>query len=109
MEPEFNRATVTRAPRCDKNPRANRSQKIDGGEQFFSRANDFDTQNLRRPCKSGIKKSTIRCGVEFQPDVIINRFDHRTAGTTHGHHTASAILSTESFNLANDPTVFPIN
>jgi hypothetical protein len=75
----------------------------------FSRANDFDTQNPRRPCKSGIKKSTIRCGVEFQPDVIINRFDHRTVGTTHGHHTASAILSTESFNLANDPTVFPIN
>jgi hypothetical protein len=47
---------------------------------------------------------TIR---KFQPDVIINRFDHRTAGTTHGHHTASAILSTESFNLANDPTVYP--
>jgi hypothetical protein len=22
----------------------------------------------------------------LQPDVIINRFDHRTAGTTHGHH-----------------------
>jgi hypothetical protein len=30
----------------DKNPRANRSQKIDGGEQFFSRANDFDTQKI---------------------------------------------------------------
>jgi hypothetical protein len=39
--------------------------------------------------------------------VIINRFDHRSAGTTHGHHTASALLSTESFNLTNDATVFP--
>jgi hypothetical protein len=44
---------------------------------------------------------------KFQPDVIINRFDHRTAGTTHGHHTASAILSTKSFSLTNDATVYP--
>ncbi len=44
---------------------------------------------------------------KFQPDIIINRFDHRTAGTTHGHHTASALLSTESFDLANNPAVFP--
>ncbi len=47
---------------------------------------------------------TIR---KFQPDVIINRFDHRTPGTTHGHHTASAMLSVESFDLTNNPTVFP--
>jgi hypothetical protein len=44
---------------------------------------------------------------KFQPDVIVNRFDHRSAGTTHGHHTASAMLSVESFALANDPTIFP--
>ncbi|MEG1265984.1 MAG: LmbE family protein, partial [Myroides sp.] len=36
------------------------------------------------------------------PDVIVNRFDHRTEGTTHGHHTASAQLSKLAFNLAND-------
>jgi LmbE family N-acetylglucosaminyl deacetylase len=45
---------------------------------------------------------------KFQPDVIINRFDHRSPGTTHGHHTASAMLSLEAFDKANDPnTVFP--
>jgi hypothetical protein len=43
---------------------------------------------------------------KFQPDVIINRFDHRTAGTTHGI-IASAILSTKSFSLTNDATVYP--
>jgi hypothetical protein len=40
---------------------------------------------------------------KFQPDVIINRFDHRTAGTR--TVITSAILST-SFNLANDPASF---
>ena len=44
---------------------------------------------------------------KFQPDVIINRFDHRSPGTTHGHHTASALLSVESFDLANEATAFP--
>jgi LmbE family N-acetylglucosaminyl deacetylase len=42
---------------------------------------------------------------KFQPDVIINRFDHRSPGTTHGHHTASAQLSVESFDLANNVNV----
>jgi hypothetical protein len=44
---------------------------------------------------------------KFQPDVIINRFDHRTSGTTHGHHTASAQLSVEAFDIVNNATVFP--
>ena len=44
---------------------------------------------------------------KFQPDIIINRFDHRSPGTTHGHHTASAILSVESFDLSNNPQAFP--
>src|SRR5690606_26082001 len=44
---------------------------------------------------------------KFQPDVIINRFDHRTPGTTHGHHTASAMLSVEAFDLAGNPNHFP--
>ncbi|MEX0314552.1 MAG: LmbE family protein, partial [Allomuricauda sp.] len=43
----------------------------------------------------------------LKPDVIINRFDHRTPGTTHGHHTSSAMLSVEAFDLANDPKAYP--
>ncbi|HBK84030.1 MAG TPA: LmbE family protein, partial [Flavobacterium sp.] len=38
----------------------------------------------------------------FKPDIIINRFDHRTAGITHGHHTASAILSLEAFEIVKN-------
>ena len=35
----------------------------------------------------------------FRPDIIVNRFSHNTPGTTHGHHTASAMLSLEAYDL----------
>ncbi|CAM2940741.1 PIG-L family deacetylase [Flavobacterium frigoris] len=88
------------------------ARKIDGGEQFFSRANDFGfsknpDETLEIWDKEKVLSDVVWAIRKFQPDVIINRFDHRSAGTTHGHHTASAILSTESFNLTNDANVFP--
>lgn len=88
------------------------ARKIDGGEQFFSRANDFGfsknpTETLEIWDKEKVLADVVWAIRKFQPDVIINRFDHRSAGTTHGHHTASAMLSAESFALANDPTLFP--
>lgn len=88
------------------------ARKIDGGEQFFSRANDFGfsknpTETLEIWDKEKVLADVIWVIRKFQPDVIINRFDHRSPGTTHGHHTASAMLSVESFELANDPTIFP--
>ncbi|HJS01499.1 MAG TPA: PIG-L family deacetylase [Flavobacterium sp.] len=87
------------------------ARKIDGGEQFFTRANDFGfSKNPNETFEIWDRQKvlsdiiwTIR---KFQPDVIINRFDHRTSGTTHGHHTASAILSVESFTISNNPKRF---
>jgi hypothetical protein len=36
------------------------ARKIDGGEQFFSRANDFGfSKNQMKHCQSGIKKSAF--------------------------------------------------
>lgn len=88
------------------------ARKIDGGEQLFTRANDFGfsknpDETLEIWDKEKVLADIIFAIRKFQPDVIINRFDHRTAGNTHGHHSASAILSVESFNKANDPSVFP--
>src|SRR3970040_1235716 len=88
------------------------ARKIDGGEQFFSRANDFGysknpEETLQIWEREKVLSDVVWAIRKFQPDVVINRFNHRTPGTTHGHHTASAILSTESFDLTNDPTVFP--
>lgn len=88
------------------------ARKIDGGEQFFTRANDFGfsknpEETLEIWDKEKVLADIIWTIRKFQPDVIINRFDHRSSGNTHGHHSASAILSFESFAKANDPTVFP--
>ena len=88
------------------------ARKIDGGEQFFSRANDFGfsknpDETLQIWDKEKVLSDVVWAIRKFQPDVIINRFDHRSPGTTHGHHTSSAILSTESFTLTNDPSIFP--
>lgn len=88
------------------------ARKIDGGEQFFSRANDFGfsknpEETLEIWDKDKVLSDVVWAIRKFQPDVIINRFDHRSPGSTHGHHTASAILSTESFNITNNPSAFP--
>jgi len=88
------------------------ARKIDGGEQFFSRANDFGysknpEETLHIWDKEKVLADLVWVVRKFQPDVIINRFDHRSPGTTHGHHTASAMLSIEGFDLANNSAAFP--
>jgi LmbE family N-acetylglucosaminyl deacetylase len=88
------------------------ARKIDGGEQFFSRANDFGysknpDETLRIWDKNQVLSDVVWTIRKFRPDVIINRFDHRSSGTTHGHHTASAQLSFEAFDKVNDTNVFP--
>ena len=88
------------------------ARKIDGGEQFFSRANDFGfsknpDETLQIWDKNQVLSDAVWIIRNFQPDVIINRFDHRTPGTTHGHHTASAILSFDAFDKVNDVNAFP--
>ncbi|MFN8275390.1 MAG: PIG-L family deacetylase [Flavobacteriaceae bacterium] len=88
------------------------ARKIDGGEQFFSRANDFGfsktpTETLQIWDKDAVLSDVIYNIRKFQPDIIINRFDARTPGTTHGHHTASALLSLEAFDKTNQVNVCP--
>ncbi|WP_026728736.1 PIG-L family deacetylase [Flavobacterium denitrificans] len=88
------------------------ARKIDGGEQFFSRANDFGfsknpNETLEIWDKDKVLADVVWTIRKFQPDVIINRFDHRSPGTTHGHHTSSAMLSVESYKLTNDPKIYP--
>lgn len=83
------------------------ARRIDGGHQFFTRANDFGyskhpDETLKIWNKNEVLNDVVSVIRKFRPDVIINRFNHRTPGTTHGHHTASAMLSVEAFNLASD-------
>jgi len=83
------------------------ARKMDGGEQFFTRANDFGyskhfNETLEIWNKEEVLKDMVSIIRKFKPDVIINRFNHKTSRITHGHHTASAILSVEAFDLASN-------
>tara|TARA_B110000971_G_scaffold82777_1_gene84843 strand:- start:76 stop:2577 length:2502 start_codon:yes stop_codon:yes gene_type:complete len=87
------------------------ARRIDGGQQFFTRANDFGyskrpDETLEIWNKEKVLSDVVWAIRTFKPDVIINRFDHRTPGTTHGHHTASAMLSAEAFDLVGDKNQF---
>ena len=88
------------------------ARRIDGGEQRFTRANDFGyskhpDETLEIWNKDEVLADVVRIIRQFKPDVIINRFDHRSPGTTHGHHTSSAMLSVEAFDLAGKSSAYP--
>ena len=87
------------------------ARRIDGAEQFFSRAYDFGyskkaDETLLFWNKEKILSDVVWIIRKFQPDVIITRFpgDERAG---HGHHTASSTLANEAFAAAADPTRFP--
>lgn len=88
------------------------ARRVDGGEQLFTRANDFGyskhpDETLEIWDKDKVLSDVVLAIRSFKPDIIINRFDHRTPGRTHGHHTTSAMLSMEAFDLASTKTAYP--
>lgn len=88
------------------------ARSVDGGKQMFTRANDFGyskhpDETLAIWNKEEVMSDVIWAIRKFKPDVIVNRFDHRSPGRTHGHHTSSAMLSFEAFEMAADPNVYP--
>lgn len=87
------------------------ARRIDGGEQFFTRAIDFGfSKNADETFKKWGREEVLKDVVwnirRFRPDVIINRFSG-TPMDGHGHHQASALLSKEAFAAAADPQRFP--
>ena len=87
------------------------ARRIDGAEQFFSRAYDFgycktSVEALKIWEHDKILSDIVWVVRKFKPDVIITRFpEDERAG--HGHHAASAILAREAFSAAADPNQFP--
>lgn len=87
------------------------ARRIDGAEQFFSRAFDFGFSKSTEEALATWGKEKILSDVvwvirRFQPDVIITRFPE-DARAGHGHHSGSAVLAHEAFRLAADPAAFP--
>ena len=87
------------------------ARRMDGAEQFFTRANDFGfsknpVESFKIWDKAKILADVVWVIRKFQPDVIITRFpEDERAG--HGHHSGSAILAREAFTAAADPSQFP--
>ncbi|MEJ7611414.1 MAG: PIG-L family deacetylase [Ferruginibacter sp.] len=87
------------------------ARRIDGAEQFFSRAYDFGyskspEEALRTWGHDKILSDVVWVIRKFRPDVMISRFPTTGEGG-HGHHTASALLAAEAFEAAADPSKFP--
>jgi LmbE family N-acetylglucosaminyl deacetylase len=87
------------------------ARRIDGAEQFFTRARDFGyskspEETLRIWGKDAVLADMVTVIRRFRPDVLVTRFSPGPADT-HGHHTASAILAMEAFRAAADPHFHP--
>ena len=87
------------------------ARRIDGGQQFFSRANDFGysktaDETLRIWNEEQVLSDVVRIYRKFRPDVIITRFppDERAG---HGHHTTSAILAQRAFDISGMSSTYP--
>jgi LmbE family N-acetylglucosaminyl deacetylase len=88
------------------------ARRVDGGEQMFTRANDFGyskhpDETLKIWDKDEVLSDVVWAIRKFKPDVIINRFNDDATIGNHGHHTSSAMLSIEAFDLANDNSAYP--
>jgi LmbE family N-acetylglucosaminyl deacetylase len=87
------------------------ARKVDGAEQFFTRAYDFGyskspEETFNKWNREEILEDVVYVIRKFRPDIIITRFATDGSGG-HGHHTASAILAEEAFDAAGDPARFP--
>lgn len=87
------------------------ARKIDGAEQYFTRANDFGFSKTTEETMQIWDKDKVLADVvwrirAFRPDVILCRFPP-DARAGHGNHSASAVLAEEAFKAAADPNRFP--
>ncbi len=87
------------------------ARRIDGAEQFFTRAIDFGFSKEAGETLTQWPREKVLADVvwnirRFRPDVVVLRFTG-TPRDGHGHHQSSAILGKEAFSLAADPTKFP--
>jgi LmbE family N-acetylglucosaminyl deacetylase len=87
------------------------ARRIDGGEQFFTRAIDFGftktvDETLSKWPRDQVLGDIVWNIRRFRPDIVVLRFSG-TPRDGHGHHQTSAILGKEAFSAAADPARFP--
>jgi LmbE family N-acetylglucosaminyl deacetylase len=87
------------------------ARRLDGGKQFFTRANDFGysktaTETLNIWDRQAVLSDVVWVFRKFRPDIVITRFPP-DARAGHGHHTSSAIMAEEAFAVAGSKEEFP--
>ncbi len=87
------------------------ARKIDGAEQFFTRAIDFGftktaSETMEKWGHDRILSDMVWVIRRYRPDVIVLVFSG-TPTDGHGQHQVSAILGKEAFSAAADPAKFP--
>lgn len=87
------------------------ARKLDGAQQFFTRAIDFGfskntTDTFKQWNADSITADVVWIIRKFRPDIIICRFPP-TAAAGHGQHAASAVVAEKAFKLAGDKNAFP--
>lgn len=87
------------------------ARKIDGAEQFFSRAIDFGfSKNFDETFKHWNEDTLTSDAVwvmrKFRPDIVICRFPPNSQAG-HGQHAVSAIIAAQAFKAAGDKNKYP--
>jgi LmbE family N-acetylglucosaminyl deacetylase len=87
------------------------SRRIDGAQQFFSRAIDFGfSKNSKEAINlwghDAVLGDIVWVIRKFRPDIIVLQFTG-TPRDGHGQHQASSILGREAFTAAADPSKYP--
>ena len=87
------------------------ARRLDGGQQFFTRAFDFGFSKTREETEAfwgeePILDDMVRAIRTFRPLVVISRFTG-TAADGHGHHQESGYLTPIAVTRAADPAAFP--
>jgi LmbE family N-acetylglucosaminyl deacetylase len=87
------------------------ARRLDGAEQYFSRAYDFGYSKSAEETFRHWPRDTLLSDVvwvvrTFRPHVIVSVFSG-TEADGHGQHQAAGLVTREAFEAAADPTRFP--
>ena len=88
------------------------ARRVDGAEQYFSRAFDFGfsknaDETFTQWDREQLLGDVVRVIRSFQPHVVVATWSG-TRADGHGHHEASGILAREAFEAAADTLRFPV-
>src|SRR3954469_24809149 len=87
------------------------ARRLDGAQQFFTRAFDFGFSKTRSETaalwnEQAVLEDMVRVIRTFRPLVVYSRFSG-TPADGHGHHQEAGYLTPLAFKAAADPAQFP--